>query len=99
MVSLQLYELTDDKAAEESVKLNDTEKQLEKVGTLTGQRQTTRATQYNQLTITCLLFQGQDVHPELLPRMDTTRDRAQGNRKGTGQKVTTQFTGNMFELE
>lgn len=56
MVSLQLYELTDDKVEEEGVKLNDTEKQLEKVGTLTGQKRTTRATQYNQLTVTCLLL-------------------------------------------
>lgn len=52
MVTLNLYELTDDKVeGEEGVDMNDTEKQLDKVCSLTELRQTARASENDQLTV------------------------------------------------
>lgn len=74
MATLSLYEMTEDKAeGEEGVDMNDTEKQLDKVCTLTEQR---RGKQPDQLKTINLLFpavsfSGQDVHPG--PRWCTER--------------------------
>lgn len=52
MVTLNLYELTDDKVeGEEGVDMNDTEKQLDKVCSLAELRQTARASENDQLTV------------------------------------------------
>lgn len=85
MVTLNLYELIDDKVEEEAdLDMNDTEKQLDKVCTLTELRLTECQKMIDLLFPVCLLRQGQVVHQGLLYGMDRVMDRQKQSSEGGG---------------
>lgn len=85
MVTLNLYELIDDKVEEEEeadLDMNDTEKQLDKVCTLTELRLTECQKVIDLLFAVCLLCQGQVVLQGLFYGMGRVMGRQKQSSEG-----------------
>lgn len=98
MVTLNLYELTEDKAEEEeSVDMNDTEKQLDKVCTLTEPKQTARKQSAHCFLIVSISKVKMFIQDHSLAQTQlwTEKNRTE---KGQGKKEQSQPTGKKIKL-